>query len=204
MSPLVISTGATPTLADFIARVRTDLFDAGQRVGDEPRWADSDLTRALDRSNDRYSSVGPYLKEVLIPTAPYMRLYAKPADAWFCDAAEYPVRPVAQVVAAGRRAQLGPGLATAFWDRPGFLRFGRRTIRRRLSLAVHIRRARRRRDDAIRAGGRHSDRRSGGHAFPPSRSLRSLGQEYVSYPAWRFDLHPCGERRRQPGRDKPS
>jgi hypothetical protein len=90
MSPIAIPTGASPSLADLTARVRTDLFDAGQRAGDQPRWLDSDLTRALDRSNDRYSTVAPYLKEVLVPTFPSMRIYPTPSDAWFIDAAEYP------------------------------------------------------------------------------------------------------------------
>lgn len=90
MSPLVVPTGTSPTISDFISRVRADLFDSGQRVGDEQRWSDSDLVRALDRSNDRYSAVGPNLKQIVMPTFPYMRIYALPADAWFTDAAEYP------------------------------------------------------------------------------------------------------------------
>ena len=90
MTPIVIPTGATPTLSDFIARVRLDLFDAGQRAGDQPRWTDIDLSRALDRANEKYSTVAPYLKESLVPTFPYMRLYAMPVDGWWIDAAEFP------------------------------------------------------------------------------------------------------------------
>src|SRR5579872_2864337 len=90
MTPIVIPTGPTPTLSDLMARVRLDLFDAGQRAGEQPRWSDTDLSRAMDRANEKYSTVSPYLKESLVPTAPYMRLYAMPADAWWIDAAEFP------------------------------------------------------------------------------------------------------------------
>ena len=90
MSPIVIPTGSSPTLADFTDRVRSDLFDAGQRAGDTARWLDADLARALDRANDRYSSVAPNLKEAVVPTFPYSRIYAAPSDAWNTDAAEYP------------------------------------------------------------------------------------------------------------------
>jgi hypothetical protein len=88
--PIVIPASATPTLADFVARVRTDLFDAGQRAGEQPRWLDSDLVRALDRANDTYSGVAPLLKELLMSTIPQSRLYASPSDAWWIDQVEYP------------------------------------------------------------------------------------------------------------------
>lgn len=52
MCPLVIPTGATPTLSDFIARIRLDLFDAGQRAGDQLRWTDTDIARG-SRSRQR-------------------------------------------------------------------------------------------------------------------------------------------------------
>ncbi len=90
MSPIVVVTGLTPTLSDFIARLRLDLFDAGQRAGDQPRWTDMDLARALDRATDVYTSAAPLLKQTLIPTWPFSRLYALPPDAWFADAVEYP------------------------------------------------------------------------------------------------------------------
>lgn len=90
MCPLVIPTGPSPTLGDVLARVRLDLFDAGQRDGDQPRWTDVDLARAIDRSIDRYSTVAPYLREALLPTEPFMRIYGTPSDAWWIDAAEYP------------------------------------------------------------------------------------------------------------------
>jgi hypothetical protein len=88
--PLVIPTTPQPTLTGFISRVRLDLFDAGQRAGDLPRWLDDDLARALDRSNDAYSTVAPYLKQTLMPTAAGSRLYVRPDDAWWIDAVEYP------------------------------------------------------------------------------------------------------------------
>lgn len=90
MSPVVIPTGATPTVSDFAGRVRADLFDAGQRAGEQPRWLDSDLTRALDRANDKYSSVAPYLRQLLVPTVAGSRRYAVPADCWYVDRIEYP------------------------------------------------------------------------------------------------------------------
>src|SRR5579884_2903209 len=88
--PILVPTGSSPSLADFTSRVRTDLFDAGQRAGEQPRWADSDLQRALDRANDKYSSAAPYLKQILTQTFPGARRYAVPADAWFVDQVEYP------------------------------------------------------------------------------------------------------------------
>jgi hypothetical protein len=72
MSPIVVPTGATPTISDLTACIRLDLFDAGQRAGDDQRWWDVDLIRAPDRANEKYSTVAPYLKEALIPTAPFM------------------------------------------------------------------------------------------------------------------------------------
>jgi hypothetical protein len=90
MSPIVVPTGGTPSVAEFIGKIRTDLFDAGQRAGEQPRWLDSDLARALDRANDKYSSTAPYLKQELISTIAGSRLYASPADCWWIDSAEYP------------------------------------------------------------------------------------------------------------------
>ena len=90
MPPIVVPTSLTPTLSDLMGRVRLDLFDAGQRAGDQPRWTDQDLARSLDRAVDRYSTIAPYLKEALLPTTPYSRLYPLPADAWWVDAAEFP------------------------------------------------------------------------------------------------------------------
>ena len=54
MSPIVVPTGATPSVTEFIGKIRTDLFDAGQRAGEQPRRLDSDLARALDRADDKY------------------------------------------------------------------------------------------------------------------------------------------------------
>lgn len=90
MTPIVVITSTTPTLSDLTERVRRDLFDAGQRAGDEPRWQDLDIVRALDRSNDKYSSAAPLLKLVLIPTTKLSRLYPTPPDAWYVDAVEFP------------------------------------------------------------------------------------------------------------------
>ena len=90
MSPIVVPTGATPSVVEFIGKIRTDLFDAGQRAGEQPRWLDSDLARALDRANDKYSATAPYLKQELIPTIAGSRLYASPSDCWWIDTAEYP------------------------------------------------------------------------------------------------------------------
>lgn len=89
-SPLVIPTGGTPTVSEFIGKIRTDLFGAGQRAGEQPRWLDGDIARALDRANDKYSSVAPYLKQELLLTIRGSRIYPSPADCWWIDSVEYP------------------------------------------------------------------------------------------------------------------
>jgi hypothetical protein len=90
VSPVVVPTGGTPTVSEFIGKIRTDLFDAGQRTGEQPRWLDGDIARALDRANDKYSSVAPYLKQELMFTIPGSRIYPSPEGCWWIDSVEYP------------------------------------------------------------------------------------------------------------------
>ena len=52
--------------------------------------ASGDIARALDRANDKYSSVAPYLKQELMFTIPGSRIYPSPEGCWWIDSVEYP------------------------------------------------------------------------------------------------------------------
>jgi len=79
--PLVIN--------DFLTDLRADLSDtiSGSTT---PRWSDTDLTRALDRSLNRYSQVSPNLQAIQIAASPQINQYPIPPGAWYVDAVEYP------------------------------------------------------------------------------------------------------------------
>jgi len=79
--PLVIN--------DFLTALRTDLFDTLQSPT-VPRWSDADLTRALDRSLNRYSQVSPNLQAIQIAAQPEINQYPIPPGAWYVDTVEYP------------------------------------------------------------------------------------------------------------------
>ena len=79
--PLVIN--------DFLTALRADLFDTLQSPT-APRWSDTDLTKALDRSLNRYSQVSPNLQAIQIAAQPEINQYPIPAGAWYVDAVEYP------------------------------------------------------------------------------------------------------------------
>ncbi len=105
--PLVIPSSvaglpfAAPTLSDALTRLRQDIFDA---AGPSPRWADSDLTRAIDRALDQYSFVFPWTQVALVSANGGSRLVAVPTvvdpagvvgaagtgPAWWVEACEYP------------------------------------------------------------------------------------------------------------------
>jgi hypothetical protein len=72
-------------LSDVISYVRQDLFDPSG--GASQRWADSDISRAIDKAVDRYSQYYPNLVYADMSTQPYQRTYPYPTT-W--DAA-YPV-----------------------------------------------------------------------------------------------------------------
>jgi len=74
---------------DFLTNLRADLFDTLQSPT-APRWSDADLTRALDRSLNRYSQVSPNLQAIQIAANPQINQYPIPAGAWYVDAVEYP------------------------------------------------------------------------------------------------------------------
>jgi hypothetical protein len=83
-----------PTLSDALTRLRQDIFD---QAGASPRWADSDLSRAIDRALDQYSFVVPWIQAALIPAVANSRLYtlppaivAPPQPAWWVEDVEYP------------------------------------------------------------------------------------------------------------------
>lgn len=81
-----------PTLAQAINDLRQDLFDRTQNLpaGTPQRWADDDLTRALDRAVDEYSFVAPLIQAVMTATLPQTRFYALPPGAWWVESVEYP------------------------------------------------------------------------------------------------------------------
>jgi len=76
-----------PTLAEAVADLRQDLFDRAQNVpaGTAQRWADDDLTRALDRAVDEYSFVAPLIGATMTATLPFTRSYAFPPGAWWIE-----------------------------------------------------------------------------------------------------------------------
>jgi len=77
------------TTNQFLTDLRADLFDTiGSSVTE--RWSDTDLTRALDRSLNRYSQASPNLQAVQIPATRQINQYPIPAGAWYVDAVEYP------------------------------------------------------------------------------------------------------------------
>lgn len=77
---------ASPTLADALTRLRQDIFD---QAGASPRWADSDLTRAIDRALDEYSIVQPFLQAVYVAAVQNSRIYPVPTNplgtGWWID-----------------------------------------------------------------------------------------------------------------------
>jgi hypothetical protein len=75
------------TLTQALANLRTDLSDTVQPY----RWQDSDLTRALDKANERYSQANPWMQAIQIPTVTQCILYPFPAGAFYIDKVEYPV-----------------------------------------------------------------------------------------------------------------
>lgn len=81
-----------PTLPEAVADLRQDLFDRTQNLpaGTQPRWADDDLTRALDRALDEYSFVSPLIQAVMTATLPQTRWYGYPPGAWWIERVEYP------------------------------------------------------------------------------------------------------------------
>ena len=76
-------------ISDFLTALRADLFDT-LASSTTPRWSDADLTRALDRSLNRYSQVSPNLQAVQLAGSPQINQYPIPAGAWYVDAVEYP------------------------------------------------------------------------------------------------------------------
>lgn len=83
-----------PTLTDALTRLRQDIFD---QAGASPRWADGDLTRAIDRALDQYSFVVPWIQAALVPAVANSRLYTLPAaiiappqPSWWVEEVEYP------------------------------------------------------------------------------------------------------------------
>jgi len=76
-------------LNDFLADLRIDLSDTITPPA-VPRWSDADLTRALDRSLNRYSQVSPNLQAVQLDANPQINQYPIPPGAWYVDAVEYP------------------------------------------------------------------------------------------------------------------
>jgi hypothetical protein len=76
------------TLAETVANLRTDLSDTDPTAY---RWQDSDLTRAIDKANERYSQANPWMQAQQIPTVTQCILYPFPAGAFYIDKVEYPV-----------------------------------------------------------------------------------------------------------------
>src|SRR5579872_5720158 len=74
----------TTTLA--LANVRSDLNDA------EPgsRWTDAQLNRAIDRANERYSRVNPWIRSAILNSIPKCQIYGWPSGALWVDRVEYP------------------------------------------------------------------------------------------------------------------
>jgi hypothetical protein len=75
------------TQAQALANLRIDLNDPS---GAGSRWQDTDLTRSLDRSLERISSVEPDLEETQLATQQAVRTYLKPTGALWIDRLEYP------------------------------------------------------------------------------------------------------------------
>ncbi len=84
-----MSTSYPMVVNDFLTNLRVDLADSIQGAS-APRWSDTDLTRALDRSLNRYSQVSPNLQAVQIAASPQINQYPLPPGAWYVDAVEYP------------------------------------------------------------------------------------------------------------------
>ena len=105
---------AVPTLADALSRLRQDVFD---QAGGIPRWADSDLQRAVDRAVDRYSFISPFIQTTIVPAVAGSRLYTVPAavlfgPSWWVEAVEYPTNCYPRMLrAVPGTAAAGPGCA---------------------------------------------------------------------------------------------
>jgi len=119
---------------DFLTALRADLFDT-LASSTTPRWSDADLTRALDRSLNRYSQVSPNLQAVQLAGSPQINQYPIPAGAWYVDAVEYPFNLFPKVYcpfvqkktpqiadpAGGPSAPNGGGVALTLATTPGGL-----------------------------------------------------------------------------------
>ncbi len=83
-------------LSDVETLVRQDLFDP---VGSSsPRWATSDIDRAIDKAVDRYSQYYPNIVYIDMPTQPYQRTYPYPTSwnasypVWWLERIIYPLQ----------------------------------------------------------------------------------------------------------------
>ena len=99
--------------------VRQDLFDPSG--GASQRWADSDISRAIDKAVDRYSQYYPNVVYADMNTQPYQRTYPYPTtwDAaypvWWIERILYPLQAYGSqflppVAGMGATAMTGSGL----------------------------------------------------------------------------------------------
>jgi hypothetical protein len=74
------------TAAAALTNLRTDLSDPTP-----VRWQDTDLNRAIDRANERFSHALPLLRSTQQNVYNGGAIYAYPAGAYYIDKIEYPV-----------------------------------------------------------------------------------------------------------------
>ena len=106
-------------LSDVISLVRQDLFDPSG--GASQRWADSDISRAIDKAVDRYSQYYPNIVYADMSTQPYQRTYPYPTPwnsaypVWWIERVLYPLQAYGSqfappVAGMGATASTGTGL----------------------------------------------------------------------------------------------